>query len=108
LTLKVIERLLWWLLAGSAGGPSRARIIHAVKERPYNANQLATKLGMDYKTVRHHLDMLEKNEMVGSIGGRYGKMYSISPILEENFEFFNRIWARIGKNGFNETEAEKR
>jgi hypothetical protein len=36
------------------------------------------------------------------MGGRYGKMYSPSKLLEENLEFFNQIWARIGKNGINE------
>jgi DNA-binding transcriptional ArsR family regulator len=105
--MKAIERLLWWLFAGSAGGPSRARIMHALNDRPYNANQLAERLGMDYKTVRHHLGLLEKNGLITSMGGRYGKMYSLSTLLEENYEFFNRIWARIGKNGINE-EADRK
>jgi hypothetical protein len=34
-----MKRLLWWLLAGTRGGRNRARIIMALHERPYNANQ---------------------------------------------------------------------
>ena len=95
--MKAIERLLWWLIAGSAGGVNRGRIIEILKERPYNANQLTEQLGLDYKTVRHHLGMLEKNGMIISIGEGYGKMYGLSPILEENLQVFYGIWVRIGK-----------
>lgn len=102
--MKAIERLLWWLFAGSAGGPSRARIVHALNERPCNANQLTGRLGMEYKTVRHHLSILEKNGLVTSVGERYGKMYSLSSLLEENFEVFSQIWARIGENSIKEEE----
>lgn len=102
--MKAIERLLWWLFAGSAGGPSRARIVHALNERPCNANQLAKKLGMEYKTVRHHLGILEKNGLLTSVGERYGKMYSLSSLFDENLEVFNQIWARIGENGIRKEE----
>jgi DNA-binding transcriptional ArsR family regulator len=95
--MKAIERLLWWLIAGSAGGLNRGRIINILKERPFNANQLTEQLGLDYKTVRHHLEMLEKNGLIIPIGDGYGKMYGLSPLLEENFYFFEGIWARIGK-----------
>ena len=101
--MKAIERLLWWLIAGSAGGLNRGRIINILKQRPYNANQLREQLGLDYKTVRHHLGMLEKNGMIISIGEGYGKMYGLSPILEENFSVFEGIWARIGKKHKNES-----
>jgi len=58
-----LKYLLGWLIAGTRGGPTRARIIEALKESPQNANQLATLLKMDYKTMRHHLDVFEKNKM---------------------------------------------
>jgi DNA-binding transcriptional ArsR family regulator len=95
--MKAVERLLWWLVAGSVGGMNRGRILNILKERPYNANQLTEQLGLDYKTVRHHLEMLEKNGMVITIGEGYGKMYTLSPLLEENIQVFDGIWARIGK-----------
>ena len=94
--MKAIERLLWWLIAGSAGGLNRGRIIKILKDRPFNANQLTEQLGLDYKTVRHHLGILEKNGMIVTIGEGYGKMYVLSPILEDNLQIFEAIWARIG------------
>ena len=56
-----LKYILGWLIAGTRGGPTRAKIIAVLKESPQNANQLATILKMDYKTMRHHLEVLEKN-----------------------------------------------
>ncbi|MDP3066542.1 MAG: hypothetical protein Q8N08_07375, partial [Methanobacteriaceae archaeon] len=47
-----MEGLLWWLIAGNRGGINRARIINELQSRPYNANQLAKSLGLDYKTAQ--------------------------------------------------------
>lgn len=91
------KHLLQWLIAGTGGGVNRARIINAIREEPRNANQLASLLEVDYRTVRHHLDVLEKNGLVTSMGDRYGKMYFLSNELEENFEVFEEVWNRIGK-----------
>ncbi len=51
-----LRQLLWYLIAGTRGGMNRARILEALHERPYNANQLSETLGLDYRTIRHHLD----------------------------------------------------
>jgi DNA-binding transcriptional ArsR family regulator len=93
--------LLHWLIAGSRGGVNRARIISAVHEIPQNANQLTGLLKVDYRTVRHHLDILEKNGLITSMGERYGKMYFISVELEENYRIFEEIWVRIGNKSKN-------
>jgi len=65
-------------------------------DEPKNANQLGKILEVDYRTVRHHLDILEKNGLITTVGERYGKMYFLSRVLEENFEIFEEIWNRIG------------
>ena len=80
-----LKYLLGWLIAGTRGGPTRAKIIEALKETPQNANQLATSLKMDYKTMRHHLEVLEKNKIITSIGDRYGATYFLSQTMEENY-----------------------
>lgn len=100
--MNAIKRLLWWLIAGSAGGLNRARIIHALKERPYNANQLTDTLHLDYKTVRHHIEIFERNNLVTSTGSKYSKMYFLSQLLEDNYEVFEEIWVEIGKKQINE------
>lgn len=68
-----------------------------------NAHEIAEKLGLDYKTVRHHLKVLEKNRLVSSTGS-YGKLYFVSEMLEENIKYFNEIWDKIGKNKINDKE----
>lgn len=102
--MNAIERLLWWLIASSVGGSNRGRIINTLKDHPFNANQLTEQLDLDYKTVRHHLEKLEKNGLIISIGAGYGKMYSLSPLLEENIAVFENIWARFGKKNIAESE----
>jgi len=92
-----LKYLLGWLIAGTRGGPTRAKIIEALKESPQNANQLATLLKMDYKTMRHHLEVLEKNKIITSIGDRYGATYFLSQIMEDNYFLFEEIVNKIGK-----------
>jgi len=94
---RATERLLWWLIAGTKGGRTRASIIAALREMPRNANQLAEVLNIDYKTVRHHLEILTENGMVTFTGNGYGTTYFLSPELEENYQTFEEIWRKIGK-----------
>ena len=93
-----IERLLWWLIAGTKGGKTRATVIVALRELPRNANQLANELKLDYKTITHHLGVLASNGIISSVGKGYGTTYFLSPELEENFQMFEVIWKKIGKN----------
>ncbi len=83
-----MSRMIWWLLVGTKGGVNRARIIRVLKDRPYNANQLTELLGLDYKTVRHHLRVLEENKIITSTGERYGTVYFLSPYMESNYKTF--------------------
>jgi DNA-binding transcriptional ArsR family regulator len=92
-----LKYLLGWLIAGTRGGPTRAKIILALKESPQNANQLATMLKMDYKTMRHHLEVLEKNKIITSVGDRYGATYFLSQTMEDNYILFEEIVKKIGK-----------
>jgi DNA-binding transcriptional ArsR family regulator len=93
-----LKYLLGWLIAGTRGGASRAKIIETLKETPQNANQLANQLGMDYRTIRHHLKVLEKNKIITTAGEGYGTTYFLSPALEENYgvfeEIVNRMWKK--------------
>ena len=95
--VRSLKYLLGWLIAGTRGGPTRAKIIEELKETPQNANQLATLLKMDYKTMRHHLEVLEKNKIITSIGDRYGATYFLTQTMEENYVMFEEIMKKIGK-----------
>jgi len=92
-----LKYLLGWLIAGTRGGPTRAKIIRALKESPQNANQLATILKMDYKTMRHHLEVLEKNKIITSVGDRYGATYFLTQTMEDYYSLFEEIASKIGK-----------
>ena len=70
-----MEAVLWYVLTGTRGGTNRVRILRALDERPRNANQLAEDLELDYKTVRHHLDVLEDNGVLQDSGDDYGAIY---------------------------------
>ena len=91
------KRLLWYLFAGSRGGENRIRIIDLLKDHPYNMNQLAEALGVDYKAAQHHIGVLEKNNMVSRAGEKYGVLYFISNYLEANIKAFNEVRATIEK-----------
>ena len=92
------RRLLWFLFAGSRGGENRIKIIDFLKKRPYNTNQLADALGVDYKLVQHHIGVLERNNMVTKTGEKYAVLYFISNYLEANIEAFNEIQAALEKH----------
>ena len=71
--------LMWYLLYGTRGGPNRRRLLEALDRSPANAHQLAALLSLDYRTVRHHLRLLERNGAVTRpVGDAYATPYEIS------------------------------
>lgn len=83
---------MWYLLAGTRGGEMRAKILYRLHQKPLNANQLATALGVDYKTIQHHLIILTKNGVLTSHGA-YGAVYFLSDGVD--WKQFEEIWERI-------------
>ncbi|MFB6082504.1 MAG: ArsR/SmtB family transcription factor [Halanaeroarchaeum sp.] len=86
-----MRKVLWWLLGGSRGGRNRLRIIRALDREPMNANQLAEALDLDYKTVRHHLALLDEHDVVTTMGEGYGTMYFVSDRMAANMDVLERI-----------------
>lgn len=89
------KRILWYLFAGSRGGKNRLKIILLLKERPYNINQLAESLKLDYKAIQHHISVLEKNNIISKVGEKYGVLYFLSNYLEANLDAFNEIRSQL-------------
>lgn len=99
-----LRRLLWYLLGGTRGGENRARIIRELQVRPCNLNQLATRLNLEYRTIKHHIEVLRKNSLVVSKGENYGMTYFLSQYLESHIDLFNDICQKINWNLENTTQ----
>lgn len=92
------KRVLWYLIGSTRGGVNRAKIIGLINSQPANANQIASELKLDYKTVIHHLRVLSENGLIVTDNkDLYGATYFLTPLMEKNFESFREILARIGK-----------
>jgi len=92
------KRLLWFVFAGSRGGLNRLKIISKLKKNSFNINQLAKESSLDYKTIQHHIRVLEKNNMISKVGEKYDMTYSISSFLEVNMETFEEIEEKLDKS----------
>ncbi len=88
--------ILLHLIAGTRGGPTRLQILSALDSGPLNANQLTTILRLDYKTVRHHLEVLLENGLVRvSKEKKYGELYHITEYASRRVKSFERIMERL-------------
>lgn len=93
-----MKNLLWYLIAGTKGGETRGRIIDLLNKKPSNANKIAEILNLDYKTVRHHLEVLEKNNVIIAVNkGKYGAVYFLSELMNFHHKLFEEIWEQFGK-----------
>ncbi len=92
-----MKRILWWLIAGTKGGRTRSKIIDELTNNPANANQLTEQLGYDYKTIRHHLDVLLDNKIITQEGDRYGAVYFLTDAMEKNLQLYQEIRGKIKK-----------
>jgi DNA-binding transcriptional ArsR family regulator len=90
-----MRRVLWWLIGGSRGGRNRLRIIRTLHERPMNTNQLSNALDLDYKTIQHHLELLEENNVLTTMGADYGKTYFVTDQMEQNMDVLDEIASKV-------------
>jgi predicted transcriptional regulator len=70
-----IKQILQWLILGSKGGKTRGKILLLINKKPLNANLISKEIKMDYKTIQHHLNILEKNSLITKVGEKYGQVY---------------------------------
>ena len=94
------KRLLWFVFTGSKGGLNRIRLISIIRKTPLNANQLAKELGLDYKAIQHHVNVLEKNNLITRVGEKYGAIFFISTFLEVNLETFDEIVTKLEQSKY--------
>lgn len=89
-----MRRLIFWLLEGTRGGPTRLRLLALLAKKPMNTRQLALAAGLDYKTVERHVELLAKNSALESSGSGYGQVFFVS-----DFVFAQKEVARMIRGG---------
>ena len=93
------KRLLMYLFVGSRGGQNRLRMVRLLKEEPMNAHKISERLALDYKTVQHHLKLMESNEIVtSSPKGSYGAVVFVTPYMERHMPLAEEMWVRFGQS----------
>jgi PAS domain S-box-containing protein len=91
-----IKQILSQIILGQKGGEKRAKIIEILKERPYNINQMADDLNLNYRTIRHHVDILVESGLIApSTGNRYGDVYFLTPLMEENYQMLTELSRKL-------------
>jgi PAS domain S-box-containing protein len=83
------RKLLCYLIQGTRGGKTRASILKYLIDRSYNAHQLAKALNMDYKTIRHHLDVLVQHGIITRDNDGYIDLYFLSKDIELNLNEYD-------------------
>ncbi len=89
------KMMFWFLFASTRGAATRIRIVNLLRNQPYNANQMSIKLSLDYKAIKHHLKILENNNLIGKFEAHYGAAYYLSALFEENVIIFDEIATRM-------------
>ena len=103
LTLRSIEAeshpqtkaLFWHLFGSSRGAFTRIRIVSLLRDKPSNRHQLSKDLELEYKGVGHHLEILEKNNLIQKFGEKYASTYFISALFEEGEALFDEIVSKL-------------
>lgn len=60
-----------------------------------NTNQLSNALDLDYKTIQHHLELLEENNVLTTMGADYGKTYFVTDQMEQNMDVLDEIASKV-------------
>ena len=97
-----IKGMFWYLFVGTRGGQNRVRIISQLRNKPSNKHQISKDLNLEYKGIEHHINTLEKNNLVQKIGSKYGATYFVSALFEENESVFDEIVTKLMKVGGDE------
>jgi predicted transcriptional regulator len=89
---------MWHIFAATKGGTKRIKIIELLRRRPYNSHQLSRELGVDYRTILHHMKILVDNQIVMSDEKKYGEMFFLTEIFVNEIGTFEEIMNKLGNN----------
>ncbi len=99
---KHMKELFSSVFTGMGGRYTRLRIICAITEEPINTLELSKKLNLDYKTIQHNIQVLEKNNLIVREGEGYGDMFFPSEIIPSNlptlYYVIRKVEAKLDKS----------
>ena len=91
------------VFTGMSGRYTRLRIICAITEDPMNTMEISKKLELDYKTIKHNIEVLEKNNLIIRKGEGYGDMFFPSDLTSSNlptlYSVIRKVEAKLDKPG---------
>ena len=85
------------VFTGMSGRYTRMRILCTLTEFPANTQQLANMLKLDYKTVKHNIEVLEKNEFIVRTGDGYGDIFSPAEMISSNLPTLYKVIYEVEK-----------
>lgn len=102
------------LILGRKGGRTTVKIIDEILKQPYNTNQLSNELDLDYNTVKYHMHLILKSELVVQSENKYGSLFYPSPKLINNLKEYEQIkrylnnkkWFNMKSESANEHQKE--
>lgn len=85
------------VFTGMKGKYTRMRIICAITENPMNTLDLSKKLNLDYKTIKHSIIILEKNNLISRKGTGYGDMFFPTDLITANLPTLYAVIREVEK-----------
>jgi predicted transcriptional regulator len=95
ITSRQFRHIMWYTFIGTKGGHARINIVKILREKPHNAHQLSKKLKVDYRTILHHLKILRENQFVSPQGKKYGELYFLTELFENEIKTFDEIMEKL-------------
>ena len=90
-----MNELFTSVFTGMSGRYTRLRIICSITEIPMNTLELSKKLELDYKTIKHNIGVLEKNNLIIRQGTGYGDMFFPSDLISMNLPTLYKVIRKV-------------
>lgn len=90
-----MSELFTSVFTGMSGRYTRLRIICSITEIPMNTLELSKKLELDYKTIKHNIGVLEKNNLIIRQGAGYGDIFFPSDLISMNLPTLYKVIRKV-------------